>query len=52
MRQQEEALKNFRDPFKQEGARGGKTGNASFPGSVQGASPAQPSGSKHSGKPG
>jgi phasin family protein len=57
MRQQEEALKKFRDPFKQDGARSGKSamqapgnlqsgggdkaGSAPFPGNVQGASPAQ-----------
>jgi phasin family protein len=67
MRQQEEALKNFRDPFKQDGARsakgamqapgnlqsggGDKAGSAPFPGNVQGASPAQ-QGNGKAAKPG
>jgi phasin family protein len=58
MRQQEEALKNFRDPFKQEDTRGartamqapgnlqssgdGKAGSAPFQGNVQGVPSAQP----------
>lgn len=68
MRQQEEALKNFRDPFKQEETSAGKTamqapGNlqssgdgkgdrAPFPGNAQGAAPAQQTGTRASGKAG
>jgi phasin family protein len=67
VRQQEETLKNFRDPFKQEGARNGrspmaapgnlqsadgKPGSAPFPGNAQGGPQAQPASNKNAGKPG
>jgi len=68
LRQQEEALKSFRDPFKQEDTRAGKTamqapgnlqssdGNkvdrSPFPGNAQGTSTAQQAGNRPSGKPG
>lgn len=67
MRQQEEALKSFRDPFKQNGARNGKTamqapanmqsaegkpGGAAFPGNAQGGSQTQQAGGKQAAKPG
>jgi hypothetical protein len=66
VRKQEEALKSFRDPFKQESARSGKTamqapgnlqsadgkpGSAPFPGNAQGGSQAQPANGKNLGKP-
>lgn len=66
MRQQEEALKSFCDPFKQEGASGArhpmqaqgnlqsanvKSGNAPFPGNARGGSQAQQPNGKNSGKP-
>jgi phasin family protein len=68
MRQQEEAMKNFRDPFKQDDARPGKAtmqapGNlqsasdgkadrAPFPGNVQGGSPAPQAGTRTASKSG
>jgi phasin family protein len=68
VRQQEETLKSFRDPFKPENARSGKTamqapGNlqssgdgkvdrAPFPGNAQGGASAQQAGNKNAGKPG
>jgi phasin family protein len=64
-RQQEEALKNFQDPFQQDGARARKTamqapGNlqsadgtsGAFPGNTQGAPQAQQATGKSAGKPG
>jgi phasin family protein len=67
MRRQEEALKNFRDPFKPENTVAGKTamqapGNLQssadgkddkpFPGNVQGAAAAQQAGNRSAAKPG
>ncbi|MGZ5182771.1 MAG: TIGR01841 family phasin [Ramlibacter sp.] len=68
MRQQEETLKNFRDPFKQEDTRAGKSamqapGNLQssgdgkaerppFPGNVQGAAPTQQASNRTAGKSG
>jgi phasin family protein len=52
MRRQQDALKNFQDPFKQDETRAGKADGQPIPANAQGAAPPRQTGDQASGKAG